>query len=417
MKKTKALFLNHNFMGEGTYLRCFNLGRELAISGYEIDLVCADNQPGGMSAKVRYSEGGLRVITLPRFGAGAPYAGYALRALMSIPYSMSRKYDLVHAFAVAIPSTAIPAIAARMAARKILVDWDDAWAGGLAKFAHPAAAKIAGFLEEHTPAMAGATAITVVSDHLAGCARKIYPKLPVHKILNGADFNAIHPIDKSAARQELGIPQDEQALLAMGRTYTGSLELMLESFTQVLKDRPNTKLYVVGEICAYGNLGDYVRRTLERFAPLANGNIIHVGHVPYNRLKYYLSAADALILPMEKCHHEESRFPIRFGDYLASGNIIVSNAVGEIKTLMDKYQAALTSDPADNGAFAKKMIEGLDLAHSQNGYKTRARALAAGDLSWKSVAEKLGAVYQHHLYGKAFSEENVSATSEASPVF
>ncbi|MBI5178681.1 MAG: glycosyltransferase family 4 protein [Nitrospinae bacterium] len=397
MMKKRVLFLNHNFEGEGTWLRCFHLGRQLARKGYAIDIVCGRRGTRGISARVSHAEEGLRVITLPRFGEGAPYIGYALRALMSIPYALSRRYDLVHAFAVAIPSTAVPAISARFAAKKVLVDWDDAWEGGLAQFAHPAAARVAGFFERKTPALAGAAGITVVSDFLAERARELYPSLPVHKIMNGADTAAIHPVEKAAARRELGIPLDEPVLLSMGRTYTGSLELLLDAFVKVMEKRPTAKLYMVGEICTYGYLNDYVRRTRAKFADRINGNIVYAGHVPYERLKYHLSAADALVLPMEDCAHETSRFPIRFGDYLASGNIIVSNAVGEIKTLMDGYRAGITSSPADTDEFAEKMMAGLDLASSQNGYKTRARELAAGDLSWTAVADTLDAVYRDCL--------------------
>ncbi|MEE8483914.1 MAG: glycosyltransferase, partial [Nitrospinota bacterium] len=339
----------------------------------------------------------LRLITLPRLTGSALYLGYLIRSILALPWVFFKRYDIIHSFAVAIPSTSIPVIVAgKFTRKKILIDWDDAWAGGLAGFTSPLAARTVEYLENNTISMSEASGVTVVSEYLRERAESLGNNLPVYKVLNGSDNKTIHPVKKTEARKECGIPKDELVLMSMGRTYTRSFDILLGTFEKVVKEKPEAKLYIVGQMCEYGVLKKYIEQTKKRFHRLLD-KIVFVGTVKYDRLKYYLSAADMLLLPMEDCPHDEARFPIRFGDYISSGNLIVSNAVGEIKTLIERYGTGITAHPTGTDDFAEKILSAMALINSNNGTRQKARELATGDLSWSVVAGKMNEVYQRTL--------------------
>jgi glycosyltransferase involved in cell wall biosynthesis len=389
----KLLYLNHNFEGEGTFLRCYNFARVLSRRGYRIDLLCTRGGPG-LPLIVKNPSDNLRVVTLPRLHMNASYFGYTVRSMLNSIAVSFKTFDVLHSFAVAIPATGIPTILCRfLRDKKIVVDWDDAWGDGLAGFASPIANRITHFLERVTPTLSKSRGLTVVSETLRERAKEFGIRTPIEKILNGADTNAIYPVERSAARAHLGIPPGETILMSMGRTYTKSFDILLSAFAGVLRKRPESKLYVVGKICEYGQLKRYIQTTKEKHTNILP-SVVFTGGKPFDQLRYYLSSADVLVLPMEDCLHDRARFPIRFGDYLASGQPIVSNAVGEIKLLLDEHRAGLTTPPEDIGKFTEGILSLLDDRTAAREYGARARQLAEEKLNWDTLADQLHQVYQ-----------------------
>jgi len=296
---------------------------------------------------------------------------------------------------VAIPATGIPTILCRfLRDKKIVVDWDDAWGGGLAGFANPVANHITQYLERVTPTLSKSKGLTVVSETLRERANEFGFQFPIDKIWNGADTQTIHPVDRDASRAHLGIPPSETILMSMGRTYTKSFDILLSAFSGVLKKKPDTKLYFVGKICEYGQLKRYIKTTKRKHTNILS-NIVFTGGKPFDQLKYYLSAADLLVLPMEDCLHDRARFPIRFGDYLASGRPIIANAVGEIKLLLEKHRAGLTTPPEDIPKFTEGILSFLEDRNTAEEYGGRGRQLAEEKLNWETLADQMHQVYQN----------------------
>lgn len=390
----KLLYLNHNFEGEGTFLRCYNFARVLTQRGYKIDLLCTRGGTG-VKFQVKQPNENFRIVTLPRLHTNASYFGYTVRSVLNSIAVSFKTFDVLHSFAVAIPATGIPTMLCRFLRpdKKVLVDWDDAWGDGLAGFASPLANRITHYLERVTPKVSHCRGLTVVSESLRERAVNFGIRARIDKILNGADPKAIHPIDRGEARDRLGIPRGETILMSMGRTYTKSFDILLSAFSGVLDKAPQTKLYFVGKICEYGLLKQYIQSTKRKHRDILS-NVVFTGGKPFEELKYYLSAADLLVLPMEDCLHDRARFPIRFGDYLASGCPIVSNAVGEIKTLLEEHRAGLTTPPEDVPRFTEGILELLEHRAAAKQLGERARQLAEEKLNWETLADQLDGVYR-----------------------
>jgi glycosyltransferase involved in cell wall biosynthesis len=102
---------------------------------------------------------------------------------------------------------------------------------------------------------------------------------------NGVDLQRFVPIDRPAARIELGLPHGTTFVSVGHLVERKGHDLAIKALGRF----PDARLVVVGE----GEL----RSDLERLATeIAPGRITFAGAIPQERLKYYLSAADALIL-------------------------------------------------------------------------------------------------------------------------
>lgn len=76
---------------------------------------------------------------------------------------------------------------------------------------------------------------------------KNFPNLKSTFFYNGIDFNDYPLIDKSTARQRLGIPADKKIILYVGRYYrTKSVDKIIEAYEKVKQEYTNVELYLVG---------------------------------------------------------------------------------------------------------------------------------------------------------------------------
>jgi len=392
----KILYLNHNFEGEGTYLRCFNIAKNITESGYCSIQLVTTSKKDRFRLRTRRVQRNFTVTTLPRLTERPSYLGYLFRGILSSWLAISGRYSALHSFAVAIPTTAVPSILSTYLRKKpVLIDWDDAWSGGYATYVSSLANRLSTFFEYKTPKLARACAMTVCSEalHRMAIEEVGMPSNQVFKVLNGANSDMVQPINLKEAREFVRISPDEKVVMAMGRTFTKSFEILLEVFSRVHRAYPALRLVVVGEMCDYGKLGTYIAGVKDRFLTLMP-NILFTGKVPYEEIKYYLSAADVLALPMEDSIHDYARFPIRLGDYLASGRPIVSNAVGELRRILVQNQAGLVVDVNDLAGFAEGILALLDDRKRAKQYGANAYRTAMEEMAWSLVARDMIEVYK-----------------------
>ena len=188
--------------------------------------------------------------------------------------------------------------------------------------------------------------------------------------------------DRLEARAALGLAPDDKVLLSMGHTYTESLFALLDAYAVARQSVPGVKLLFLGKMHISEDFKNRMRAYEERFAP----DIRKVGEKSPAEVPHYLAASDALLLPMDDDPIEKARFPIRFGDYLASGVPVVSNAVGEIKRIMETHDCGYTASVGDAGAFGRAIVTALTDAAGRRRKHENARRLIAEELNWPTVA-------------------------------
>ena len=392
----KVLFLNYCYMGQGTYHRCYQLAKYLADSGVEVDLICSTAKNWDWRIRYFALHHGLRLITLPGVIRPGHPLGYLLRTLIGIFWILTHRYDLVHAFAVALPSTAIPAwFAKRVCRLPLVVDWDDAWGDGYQEMFGKLAHRTIAHLERSTPRWAKPDAVTAVSDYFVRQFERLeIPKHKINRLSNGADTAVIRPLPKAVARKKLGIGADEIIVMSMGHNYFSSLEILLESFELVRGELSSAKLYMVGQILKVGRWAKRTDEIWKKFSHLEK-SIVHCGEVDYQReMSFYLSSADVLVLPMEVSVLDQARAPIRIGDYLAAGRPIASNALGYAREILSLAPCAkVNSNPSDARELGRNIVQLLRDKEISEQMGRAGRELAEGSMNWQSLGQQLLLLY------------------------
>ena len=380
------LFLNHNQENHGTYYRCMFLGNELSTQGYKIKMICASGGKFDLFIRKKHLNENFTIYTLPRIKYHQYFTGQIFRLFLTLFFVLFCKYDVCYGFTMAQPQIAIPAfVAKKIRKKKLIIDWDDMWGGGFAEEHIFIVTFVLRWCERFF--LQFADIITYVSELILDeieIVSKRYPRLDSiakFKIPNGANVEKIPKLDKSICRKKLGIG-NEIILLSVGNTYTDSLKRLFEAFEIVGKSNLKVFLYMVGNVVIP-----------DRFKTLYEGNkknIILTGKIPFEKIPYFMGAADVLLLPMEDNIIERARFPMRFGDYLCAGRPIVSNAVGEVKYYLNKYKVGLVAEHNDPEDYAQKINEVIENKALGHEVSINARHLAENELNWKNVCNQLG---------------------------
>ncbi len=168
-------------------------------------------------------------------------------------------------------------------------------------------------------------------------------------ILNGCDTSRFRPRDRIAARESVGIPQDQEAVVYVGRldVRKGLIEL-IEAVALLRLTRPKLHLYIVGEGSDRPKLNEAaIRSEVET----------HVTFVPScttDGVALWMAASDLVTLPSYK-----EGCPNVVLEALAAGRPVVATNVGGIPELMDEKSGRLVP-PHDAKTLAKALDEVLD---------------------------------------------------------
>lgn len=384
-KMLNILFLTSIYENFGGYYRCLNLGRCLSRRGFHVTLICASGRNFDLRIRKRKIAENFALITLPRIKYHRYFTGQILRMIISCIQVLVYQYDIMHAFTVAQPQVGIPAwVAKKIRRKKVIVDWEDLWDEGFARY-HPfPVRKVLTFFEARIPFIADR--ITLVSKFLKRRTIELgLDRQKVHLIPNGCDIEQIKPLDRGKVRGQLKLKLETNIILAMGHTYLDSLGLLFEAFGLVLREISNVLLIMVGRV-------DIPEKFQGVYQQMAN-KVLLTGPKPFREVPLYLAVADVLVLPMDNDPIEKARFPMRFGDYLAAGRPIVSNAVGEVKYYLEKYKCGLTTGSTDVLEMAESILFLLNNREAGELLGRKARALAEGDLAWGKIADDLSQIY------------------------
>jgi teichuronic acid biosynthesis glycosyltransferase TuaC len=112
------------------------------------------------------------------------------------------------------------------------------------------------------------------------------PGLNVQVIGNGVDLQRFQPVEQSAARRALGLPQDAQVIVSVGSLIRlKGHQLLIPAFAQVMAKFSNLMLYVIGE-------GKYRPELEQLIANLGLRNrVFLLGNKPNEELRLWYSVA------------------------------------------------------------------------------------------------------------------------------
>jgi len=112
-------------------------------------------------------------------------------------------------------------------------------------------------------------------------------------------------------------------------------------------------------------------------------------NIPYELLVHLYVNAIALLIPLRPTVQDSARFPHKIGEYLASGNPVITTNVGEIKNYFEDGKTALIADTYDVGAFAGKMKYVLDYPEESEDIGLNGKELGLKEFDYKIHGSRL----------------------------
>ena len=385
----RILYLNHNVAWHsGTFFRAFSAARELAQRGHAVTLVTIS--PRRRTGFERELRDGVEVVHSPDLLSGRGRTGWdPWDTLNRLVFLRLRQWDIVHAWDCR-PAVILPALYARRQSRaiggKLVIDWCDWWGrggtqserqDGLGKMLY---APIETYFEEAFRASADGT--TVISRALQqrvlglGVEPRRTWLLP-----NGCETDAPPLRDRAEARRNLGLPADGPLLVGVGALIRSDAALLFETLPRLLRQRPDCRYALIGKHGA--QVPDEIRRL---------PGFIETGYLPAGALHDYMSACDALFVPMADTLANRARWPSKVNPFLAAGRAVVITSVGDLPDLLARECAALVAQPNPDDLVAK-LLTLFDQPGLGASIEAAASRLAAGHLAWPRLAAQLEDIY------------------------
>jgi glycosyltransferase involved in cell wall biosynthesis len=212
-----------------------------------------------------------------------------------------------------------------------------------------------------------------------------------------ADVDAFGPRQGSqAGRRRLGLTTEPVVIWVGGFFPWHDLELLLQSFAQVLPHCPNARLVLVGD--------GQTRPAIEQQV-LTSGlkhAVIFTGSVPHNRVPELVAMADVAVVPAApvSAGRGGTGTPLKLFEYMAAGKAIVATALNQAVDVMGDGQTGRLVAAGNVHGFAQAMLALLSDAGERARLGHNARQLAVEQYSWEQYTRRLEAIY-FSVLGKA----------------
>jgi glycosyltransferase involved in cell wall biosynthesis len=384
----KIFLICGNKYGVGTFVRAREFARSFNRMGHQVVLGYLGDAPFRVACQI---DNGVLEIGLPNFlnrynldHMASPIGSIAVNGILS-----EMRFDVVHGFEHFSVIHKAGLLSKKLYGSIYVTDWAD-WhsiANNRKFFKIPGGKAYLRWLEEKPKNMAdGITAISslLVNKSLElGKSRDSVLYLP-----GGAPVDRIKPMDKTSCRKELGLPIGNGIFGYVGSFLMNELIPFISAFSRIERqDMP--LMVVIGKISA--ELMAYVKnKGLEE-------RVLLKGFVHEDKLSSYLSACDALLLPMDNNIYNRSRWPNKIGDYMAAGRPVIASSVGEIPAVFARGDIGIMINSTEKEICQamEKIIDNYD--GIQQKFGVNGRKIAEQELSWDIHARKLESFYKYLL--------------------
>lgn len=376
----RIVYLNHNVIGTGTYLRAYRLACEVARRGHDVTVVTT-------SARARYGvtrrqEAGVTIIEAPDLTWGRARTGWdPYNTLVRCLAAIDGPVDLIHAFD-SRPAVVLPALYLRKrTGAKLAMDWADWWGrGGTIVERTPGASRrviepVETWFEERfrTEADVTTTICTPLQERVVALG---VPRAQTRLVPNGCA--EIPRFERTVARGRLDISGDAPLLVHLGASFRRDIDLMLASFAALRLRVPNARLVFAG--------------ALPVDLPPAEG-VRAVGRVSDEDVPLWLAAADVCVLPLCDTIANRGRWPSKINEYLAAGRAVAITNVGDVAGWVRDRGCGAVAE-AKPEPFADAMASLLVSGEATASAEANALAVASGPLAWSNLAREVIVHYE-----------------------
>ena len=206
-----------------------------------------------------------------------------------------------------------------------------------------------------------------------------------------ADVEAFRPDHKAElVRRNLGLTTEPVIMWVGGFYPWHDLDLLLESFTQVLRKQPKARLVLVGEGQTRPVVAQKVMQNGLRHAVIMTGAIAHTS-VPE-----MVSIAEVAVVPGAPVPASRggTGTPLKLFEYMAAGKAIVATALNQAAEVIQDGHNGLLVKVGDVNGFAEAMLSLLDNSEKRGRLGENARQRAVEQYSWEQYTRRLEEIYR-----------------------
>jgi hypothetical protein len=267
----------------------------------------------------------------------------AIKRLFLLP---KKNYDVYHLFQPFLQALVPWNYLRRTKKRAVFIyDWDDLWTGGLFQetrnIREAYLKKVTAFIEKSAPGLCDG--ITVCSDFLA---KKTNGLVPLEVIANG--FWPKERPAKAEMRKKWRLEDSKFYIGYIGKT-AGELDWIMDGLDYLENEGlEDVRLVLVGPEAT----------EVAKYASVQKTKYIHLGQVSPAEASEIASAIDIGLIPLEDSLFNQSRFPIKFFDFLTVGTPVYMSDVGEIALIAKRIDKAIVG-PAEKQAWIKSLKDSV----------------------------------------------------------
>lgn len=396
----KILFITDNFPPEvnAPATRCHAFCRQWLEYGAEVTVMTtAPNFPGGNVYKgyknrLRHTEtiDGIRVIRVGSYITANK--GVLRRTLDYLSFAiMASLQGLFHSFDVVIATS--PQFFTTWAARFLslvkrkpwVFELRDLWPDSIAAVGairYPLLLKCLSAIEHHLyrktdliVANSPAFKETLVARGIETDKIKVVP--------NGTDLTFFTPRPKNEALlRKLGL-QDRFIFGYIGtHGMAHSLDFIMDALSH--SQNPSIHFLFVGD-------GAAKKDVVKQASHLQLTNVTFLDPIPKDQVPDYIAAIDCALVPLKNSDTFKTVIPSKIFETCAMGKPILLGVEGQVKQLIETYQAGLCFYPEERDSFLQKVNEISQNPELLDTLEVNALSLAA-DFNVKKMAEKM---YNH----------------------
>lgn len=370
---------------QGTYFRWHNLAIGLQQLGHQVTVYAIGPEHGGRS-HLESRDGVCYSITpLPPRLLRFLHPWLDPITLLRVLRRPSESSDIYHVFQP-FPHSCLPGLFHRSHRQNLFFDWDDLWSGGLfpvlKTFPWPATwpNRAIQLLEQRMPYLAGA--VTTCSNFLSQRAQ-VNGATNTQVIHNGYWPTHSFPT-RIEARTALKLNPDAFYFGFMGRT-VGELEWCLDALAKPFPNGQQRRLALCG---MHPSIIDALPQE-------TRASIDYLGQLTPAQTRTFASALDCGLLPLDDTPFNQSRFPIKFAEYLAAGAHVIASAVGEFAELARSLPGVTLCGKTRESW--KRMLVDTDWSGICIPFSTEPNSKLAQMLGWPALALQLQDFYISQL--------------------
>jgi phosphatidylinositol alpha-1,6-mannosyltransferase len=238
-------------------------------------------------------------------------------------------------------------------------------------------------------ALAGARAVTAVSDYVARSLRRLLPPAVPLSILNpGVDAERFGPsVDGSAVRERHGLGSGPVIVCVSRLVPRKGQDVLIRGMSLVRASAPDARLLIVGD-------GPYRNQLDALSADAPPGSVVFAGQVDDADLPSHYAAGDLFAMPCRSRWGglEVEGFGIVFLEAASTGSAVVAGRSGGAAEAVADEETGLLVEGAEPKAVALAVARLLTDPDARAGMGAAGRARVESGFTWARQAERLAAL-------------------------